>query len=143
MISSHMTIKFLSTALLTALLAGTLVSAYADPVDQAPAPKTGAQSDVSPEPSAPAVSSFPKGTRTIPHMPKPYLDSETARTIWSMRSSNTKGWSRSKEASDSSINFIITGLKSLLLPRVTIARLFCYRLRARNSRRKLRSGSRH
>ena len=47
------------TALLTALVAGTLVSAYADPVDQAPAPKTGAQSDISPEPSA-AASSFPK-----------------------------------------------------------------------------------
>jgi hypothetical protein len=60
MISPYMTSKFLSTALLTALVAGTLVSAYADPVDQTPAPKTGAQSDVSPEPSAPAVSNFPK-----------------------------------------------------------------------------------
>ena len=60
MISPHMISKFLSTALLTALVAGTLVSAYADPVDQTPAPKTGAQSDVSPEPSAPAVSNFPK-----------------------------------------------------------------------------------
>ena len=56
MISPHMISKFLSTGLLTALVAGTLVSAYADPVDQTPAPKTG----VSPEPSAPAVSNFPK-----------------------------------------------------------------------------------
>ncbi|HTD13831.1 MAG TPA: hypothetical protein VK673_01555 [Chthoniobacterales bacterium] len=48
------------TALLTALVAGTLVSAHADPVDQAARPKTGAQSDVSPEPSAAAASSFPK-----------------------------------------------------------------------------------
>src|ERR1700757_2796782 len=55
-----MTSKFLSTALLTALLAGTLVSAYADPVDQTAAPKTGAQSDVSSEPSAPAVFHSPK-----------------------------------------------------------------------------------
>ena len=60
MISPHMTIKFLSTALLTALVAGTLVSAYAEPVDQTPAPKTGAESDVSPEPSTPAVSHSPK-----------------------------------------------------------------------------------
>jgi len=60
MISPHMKLLSVTTALLTALVAGTLVSAYADPVDQAPAPKTGAQSDVSPAPSAPAVSSFPK-----------------------------------------------------------------------------------
>jgi hypothetical protein len=55
-----MKLKFISKALFTALVAGTLVSAYADPVDQAPAPNTGAQANVSPEPSAPTASSFPK-----------------------------------------------------------------------------------
>ena len=57
-----MTIKFMSRALFTALVAGTLVSAYADPVDQAPAPKTGAQSDVSPA----AASNSPKRRSVSP-----------------------------------------------------------------------------
>ena len=60
MISLHMKFRYVPTAFLTALVAGTLVSAYADPVEQAPAPNTGTQSDVSPAPSAPAVSSLPK-----------------------------------------------------------------------------------
>jgi hypothetical protein len=47
-------------ALFTALVAGTLVSAYADPVDQAPAPKTVAQASVNPESSPAAISSSPK-----------------------------------------------------------------------------------
>jgi hypothetical protein len=55
-----MTIKLMSRALFTALVAGTLVSAYADPVDQAPVPKMGAQSDVSPEPSPAAAAGLPK-----------------------------------------------------------------------------------
>jgi Spy/CpxP family protein refolding chaperone len=55
-----MQILFLSRALFAALVAGTLVSAYADPVDQAPASNTGAPSAVSPAPSAPAASSVPK-----------------------------------------------------------------------------------
>ena len=60
MISPHMKLLSIPTALLTALVAGTLASANADPADQAPAPKTGAQSDVSPAPGAAAASSFPK-----------------------------------------------------------------------------------
>ena len=60
MISPHMQITSVSRALFTALVAGTMVSAYADPVDQAPAPKTGAQSNLSPEPSPAAASNFPK-----------------------------------------------------------------------------------
>jgi hypothetical protein len=43
-----------------------MVSAYADPVDQAPAPKTGAQSNVSPEPSPAAASNFPKRRSASP-----------------------------------------------------------------------------
>jgi hypothetical protein len=61
-----MTIKFMSRALFTALVAGTLVSAYADPVDQAPAPKTGAQSDVNPAPSPAAASNSPKRRSVSP-----------------------------------------------------------------------------
>jgi hypothetical protein len=65
-IPPHMTIKFMSRALFTALVAGTLVSAYADPVDQAPAPKTGAQSDVNPAPSPAAASNSPKRRSVSP-----------------------------------------------------------------------------
>jgi hypothetical protein len=61
-----MQIKFVSKALFSALVAGTLVSAYADPVDQAPVPKTSAQSDVSPEPSPAAASSLPKRRSVSP-----------------------------------------------------------------------------
>lgn len=55
-----MQITSVSSALFTALVAGTLVSAYADPVDQAPAPKPVAQASVSPESSPAVSSSFPK-----------------------------------------------------------------------------------
>jgi hypothetical protein len=60
MISPHMQITFVSRALFTALAAGTLVSAHADPVDQAPTPKTVAQASLSPESSPAAAASFPK-----------------------------------------------------------------------------------
>ena len=66
MIPPHMRITFVSRALFTALVAGTLVSAYADPVDQAPAPKTGAQSDASPAPSPAAASNSPKRRSVSP-----------------------------------------------------------------------------
>jgi hypothetical protein len=55
-----MKLKLISRTLFTALVAGTLVSAYADPVDQAPAPKSAAQSDISPEPSPATAASTPK-----------------------------------------------------------------------------------
>jgi hypothetical protein len=65
-IPPHMRIKFISRSLFTALVAGTLVSAYADPVGQAPAPKTDAQSEVSPEPSPAATSTLPKRRSVSP-----------------------------------------------------------------------------
>jgi hypothetical protein len=55
-----MQITSVSRALFTALVAGTLVSAYADPVDQTPASKTGTQASVSPESSPAVASSSPK-----------------------------------------------------------------------------------
>ena len=62
-----MQITSVSRALFTALVAATMISAYADPVDQAPAPKTGAQPNVSPEPSPAAASSnFPKRRSASP-----------------------------------------------------------------------------
>ncbi|MBV8216167.1 MAG: hypothetical protein JOZ08_23355 [Verrucomicrobia bacterium] len=61
-----MLITFVSRALFTALVAGTLVSAHADPVDQAPAPKTGAQSNVNLEPSPAVASSSPKKRSVSP-----------------------------------------------------------------------------
>jgi hypothetical protein len=66
MIPPHMQITSVSRALFAALVAGTLVSAYADPVNQAPTPKIGGQSNVSPEPSAAAASSFPKRRSASP-----------------------------------------------------------------------------
>ena len=66
MIPPHMQITSVSSALVAALVAGTLVSAYADPVNQAPTPKIGGQSNVSPEPSAAAASSFPKRRSASP-----------------------------------------------------------------------------
>jgi hypothetical protein len=59
-----MQITSVSRALFTALVAGTLVSAYADPVGQAPASKTGAQASVSPE-SSPAVASSSSKRRPV------------------------------------------------------------------------------
>lgn len=61
-----MQITSVSRALVAALVAGTLVSAYADPVAQAPAPKTGVQSNVSPEASPVAASGFPKRRSVSP-----------------------------------------------------------------------------
>jgi hypothetical protein len=61
-----MHITSVSRAFFTALVAGTLVSAYADPIDQAPAPKTGAQSNVSPEPSPAAAPNSPKKRSVSP-----------------------------------------------------------------------------
>src|SRR3984885_15082510 len=66
MIPPHMQITSVSRALFAALVAGTLVSAYADPVNQAPIPKIGGQSNVSPEASAAAASSFPKRRSASP-----------------------------------------------------------------------------
>jgi Spy/CpxP family protein refolding chaperone len=66
MIRLHMQITSVSRALLTALVAGALVSVYADPVNQTPAPKTDVQSNTSPEPSPAAASSFPKKRSVSP-----------------------------------------------------------------------------
>jgi Spy/CpxP family protein refolding chaperone len=66
MIPLHMQIKFVPRALFAALVAGTLVSAYADPADQASPLKTEPQANVSPQPSPTAASSFPKRRSVSP-----------------------------------------------------------------------------
>jgi hypothetical protein len=66
MIPLHMTIKFVSRALFSALVAGTLVSAYADPVEPAPVPKTEPLANLSPQPSPTVASGFPKRRSVSP-----------------------------------------------------------------------------
>jgi Spy/CpxP family protein refolding chaperone len=61
-----MQITSVSRTLLTALVAGTLVSAYADPVDQTPAPKADAQTTAVPEISPAAPNTFPKKRSVSP-----------------------------------------------------------------------------
>ena len=62
MIRSHMQITSVSRALFVALAAGTLVSAYADPVAPTPALKT----DVSPAATPAAQANFPKRRAVSP-----------------------------------------------------------------------------
>ena len=62
MIWPHMQITSVSRALLVALAAGTLVSAYADPVASTPAPQT----EVSPAASPAAQANFPKRRSVSP-----------------------------------------------------------------------------
>src|SRR5258708_17469378 len=62
MIRSHMQITSVSRALFVALAAGTLVSAYADPVAPTPAPKT----DVSPAATSAVQPNFPKRRAATP-----------------------------------------------------------------------------
>src|SRR5258708_16239795 len=62
MIRSHLQIKSVSRALFVALAAGTLVSAYADPVAPTPAPKT----DVSPAATSAVQANFPKRPAATP-----------------------------------------------------------------------------
>jgi Spy/CpxP family protein refolding chaperone len=60
-----MQITSVSRALFAALVAGTLVSAYADPVNPAPAPKTDTQTNNSPS-ASPAVPAFSKRRAVSP-----------------------------------------------------------------------------
>src|SRR5260221_8280963 len=62
MIRSHMQITSVSRALFVALAAGTLFSAYADPVAPTPAPKT----DVSPAATSAVQANFPKRRAATP-----------------------------------------------------------------------------
>src|SRR5258708_33582656 len=62
MIRSHMQITSVSRALFVALAAGTLGSAYADPVAPTPAPKT----DVSPAATPAVQANFPKRRAVSP-----------------------------------------------------------------------------
>ena len=61
-----MQITSVPRALFAALVAGTLVSAYADPVDQATAPKPDVQSNASQQSSPVAPSNFPKKRSVSP-----------------------------------------------------------------------------
>src|SRR5258708_12498086 len=63
MIRSHMQITSLSRALFVALAAGTLVSAYADPVAPTPAPKTA----VTPAATSAVQPNFPKRRPSPPN----------------------------------------------------------------------------
>jgi hypothetical protein len=61
-----MQITPVSRALFAALVAGTLASAYADPVDQATVPKPDVQSTATPQPSPAAAVSVPKKRSVSP-----------------------------------------------------------------------------
>ena len=66
MFGLDMQITSVSRTLFAVVIAGTLVSAYADPVNPTPAPKTDAQTTVVPETSPAAATAFPKKRSVSP-----------------------------------------------------------------------------